>query len=272
MAEKKCVDLDNVSETLLITLYTRACESQRPDAVFKDEKSVEMVKRIDYDFSRARMQAHDEAAIIIRLREFDRFTREFLVRYPDAVVVHIGCGLDTRFDRVDNGLVEWYDLDLPHVINLRRELMGEDRGRYHLVGSSVFEDDWLETVNMHRQLPFLFLAEGVLPYFEEDQVRLLFRKLRDHFPGAEFIFDAMSPFVIWVDNLQLKHAKMEARLHWGLKNVRDIEKWSEDFRMLEEWYYFDHPEPRLKKYYWIRHFPAIAKSSGILHYQLGSPS
>jgi O-methyltransferase involved in polyketide biosynthesis len=263
-------NLTGISETLLIPLYARALESQRPDAMLKDDKAVELVERINYDFSRARVQAHDEVAIIMRMREFDRFARDFLARNPDAVVVHIGCGLDTRFERVDNGRLEWYDLDLPHVIKLRRELMGEETtGRYHLLGVSVFEDDWLEAVSIHRQRPFLFLAEGVLPYFEEAQVKSLFLKLRDQFPGAEFVFDGMAPFVIWADNLQLKHSKMDARLHWGLKSGKDIEAWDDAFTMLDEWYYFDHPEPRLGAYQWIRYFPAVAKSSGIFHYRLG---
>jgi len=261
--------LNNVSETLLITLHARSVESQRSDAMLKDEKAVEMVKKISYDFSRARLQAHDEIAIILRLRQFDRFTQEFLLRTSDAVVVHIGCGLDTRFDRVDNGQVEWYDLDLPPVIHLRRELMGEAGGRYHLLASSILEDDWLERISFHRSQPFLFLAEGVLPYFEEAHVKSLFFKIRDHFPAAEFVFDAMSPHVIWADNLQLKHSKMGARLRWGLKHGRDIETWDASFRMLGEWYYFDHPEPRLKAYQWIRYLPAVAKSSGVFHYKLG---
>jgi O-methyltransferase involved in polyketide biosynthesis len=269
MPEKIFVKLGGVPETLLITLYARAYESQRPDAMLKDDKAVEIVKRINYDFSRARVQAHDEVAIIMRMREFDRFAREFLRRSPDAVVVHIGCGLDTRFERVDNGRVEWFDLDLPQVISLRCELIEEESERYHLLASSVFDDGWLETVSIHRPRPILFLAEGVLPYFEEAQVKSLFFKVKDKFPGAEFVFDGMSPFVIWTDNLQLKHSKMAARLHWGLKYGRDIETWDDGFRMLGEWYYFDHPEPRLKAYYWIRYFPAVAKSSGIFHYQLG---
>jgi O-methyltransferase involved in polyketide biosynthesis len=270
MTKMDSQNLNDVSETLLITLFARAYESLRPDAMLKDEKAVALVKQINYDFSRARVQAHDEVAIIMRMREFDRFAREFLARNPDGVVLHIGCGLDTRFERVDNGRVEWYDLDLPHVIRLRRELMGDEMGRYHILSSSVFEDAWLEVFSIHRQRPILFLAEGVLPYFEETQVKSLFFKLRDKFPGAEFVFDGMSPFVIWADNLQLKHSKMEARLHWGLKRGKDIETWGDGFRMLGEWYYFDHPEPRLRAYQWIRYFPAVAKSSGIFHYRLGS--
>jgi O-methyltransferase involved in polyketide biosynthesis len=67
--------------------------------------------------------------------------------------------------------------------------------------------------------PFLFIAEGVFPYFEEAQVKGLFLTLRAHFPGAELVRDAHSPFIIWADNLHLALAKVKARLRWGLKAV-----------------------------------------------------
>ena len=135
--------LSGVSETLLITLYLRAMESQRPDALIKDEKAMELVTRMSYDFDRVRQIPLSEAnklVIILRNREFDRYARDFLRRHPDAVVVHIGCGLDSRFERVDNGQVEWYDLDFPDVIELRRKLLGGEEARYHLLGCSVLDN------------------------------------------------------------------------------------------------------------------------------------
>jgi len=127
MSETTKPNLDGVTETLLITLHLRAMESQRPDALIKDEKAVVLVKKINadglYDFSRIKSLHLSEAnkrVIILRNREFDRYARDFIARHPDAVVVHIGCGLDTRFKRVDNGQIVWYDLDLPNVIELRR--------------------------------------------------------------------------------------------------------------------------------------------------------
>ena len=127
MSETTKPNLDGVTETLLITLHLRAMESQRPDALIKDEKAVVLVKKINadglYDFSRIKSLHLSEAnkrVIILRNREFDRYARDFLDCHPDAVVVHIGCGLDIRFERVNNGQIEWYDLDLPNVIELRR--------------------------------------------------------------------------------------------------------------------------------------------------------
>ncbi len=228
MPEKTPPNLNGVSETLLITLYARSVESQRPDALIKDDRAVAMVKQMDCDFSRLRLHGHDEIALILRMKEFDRLTREFLARNPLAVVIHIGCGLDTRFERVDNGQVEWFDLDLPDVIELRKSLIGCEGERYHLLSGSVFEDAWLEATNSYRSRPFLFMAEGVLPYFETAQVKSLVLKLRNHVPGAELVCDAHTPFVIWMDNLQLAFAKIDARLRWGLKSwqrYRELGRW-----------------------------------------------
>ena len=269
MTEKILQSLEGVSETLLMTLYVRARESQRPDAMIHDDKAVEMVDRIAVDFSRLRMERHDEIAVILRMRKFDSHVCEFLRRNPDAAVVHIGCGLDTRFERVDNGRVEWFDLDVPDAIALRRKLIDNESKRYHMLAASAFEDGWLEEVSRYKPRPFIFVSEGVLPYFEEAQVKSLFLKLRDHFPGSELVCDAHTPFVIWADNVHLALWGLKVRMHWGLRNPRDVEGWGEGIRLLDEWNYYEDDEPRLKAFRWVRMIPALAKSAGIFHYKLG---
>ncbi len=263
------VQLGDVAETLLIPLYYRAKETQRPDALVKDEEAAAIVKQLNYDFSRIKLREHDEVAIILRLREFDRFARDFLNRCPDAVVVHIGCGLDTRFKRVDNGRVDWYDLDLPEVIELRRKLIGGEVERYHLLACSMFDHEWLDTVGIHRPRPILIKAEAVLMYFEEAQVKRLVLTLRECFPCAELVCDAVTPFMVRLNNLHLVLTPVRARVSWGLGHGQDLEKWGEGIRLLEEWFYFERPEPRLGAMQVMRHIPAIRKASGIFHYRLG---
>jgi len=100
MSEDNAQNLSDVAETLLIPLYVRAIESQRPDALLKDEKAVALITQTDRDFSwikRLKMDEGDKTALVLRNREFDRHVRDFLARHPQAVVVHIGCGLDSRF-------------------------------------------------------------------------------------------------------------------------------------------------------------------------------
>jgi O-methyltransferase involved in polyketide biosynthesis len=288
MSETKSVALSGVAETLLITLYIRAMESQRLDALIKDRKAVELVTRKNLDFTRVKQIPLSEAnklVIILRTREFDHYAQDFLARHPEAVVVHIGCGLDSRFERVaEGGRVEWYDLDFPNVIELRRKFIGDEKERYHLLGCSVLDNAWLDMVSAHQQppsgtqstqRPFLFLAEGISMHLKEAQVKSLVLTLRDHFPGAELVFDAYSPIHLLVSNLQTARAGF--RCHWGLWHGQEIEGWGDPstslraggIRLLDEWGYFDGPEPRLASIWWIRPFEPLFRTLRIYHFQLG---
>lgn len=267
--------LDGVAETLLLTLYIRALESRRPDALIKDEKAVALVQRMDYDFSsrfaKLRIDESDKLAIILRNREFDRYAREFMADNPEGVVVHIGCGLDARFERVDNGTVEWYDLDLPEVIDLRRRLVGDEGRRYHFLAYSAFDRAWVDLLSDLHRKPFLFLAEGFFMYFEVAQVRSLFSALRDHFPGAELVFDAFSPYIVRANNLRfmISRTNISAHYHWGLRNGKDVERWGAGICLLDQWGIFDRPEPRLTYPDWVRKIPLFANAIRIFHYRLG---
>jgi O-methyltransferase involved in polyketide biosynthesis len=269
MSEKLTSSLSGIPETLLIPLHVRAQESLREDAMLKDEAAVGIVRKLDINSSPMKLQKHDILAIILRAREFDRFARDFMKENPQGVVVHIGCGLDSRFERVDNGQIEWFDLDLPEVIDLRRKLMGHDGGRYHHLAYSVFDPPWIEEVSRLRPRPFLFIAEGVLPYFHEVQIKELVLKLQDTFPGAEMVFEGHSPWVVWGDNLQLAFSKVSARLKFSLKHGRDVEQWNKGIRLLDEWHYYGTGEPRVRPFRFMYTIPFLRNSTGIFHYQLG---
>ena len=274
MAETAKPNLSGVAETLLIPLYTRAMESQRPDAMIKDEKAVALVRQMSYDFGwfkQIPMGELERLTLILRSREFDRYAEAFMEHHPEAVVVHIGCGLDSRFERVDNGRVEWYDLDLPDVIELRRRFPGAEGPRHHLLGCSVLDNGWVETVRTQRQRPFLFIAEGVSMYLEGAQVRSLVLALREHFPGAELVLDAFSPFHIWRSNLQLVLAGLATRfprLRWGLWRGQEVESWGPGIHLLDDWGYLDRPEARLAPLRWLRHIPLASRAGRIYHFIL----
>jgi O-methyltransferase involved in polyketide biosynthesis len=146
----------------------------------------------------------------------------------------------------------------------------------------VLDGAWLDAVSAYRGRPFLFLAEGVLMYFTEAQVRWLVLTLRDHFPGAELVFDAFSPLFSWANNLRVKRTGVGARSQWALKHGRDLEAWGAastsstastsgaGIRLLDEWFPYITPEPRLARARSIRHIPLLARVLGIFHYRLGT--
>ncbi len=264
--------LSGVPETLLLPLYMRALESQRPDALLVDEQAVKLVQENAFDFERIKHAPHDEesqVAVILRSREFDRCVCEFCAHNLDPVVVYIGCGLDGRFERVDDGRVLWFDLDLPEVIALRRKYIGAESERHQFLAYSVFDPTWLARMEPYRARPVLFLAEGVLMYFSGEQVQALVQMLREHFPGAELVCDAFSPFFVWANNRRVARTQFGARCNWAIKHGTDLESWGEGIRLLAEWFPFRSSEPRLKHIAWARNIPLLAKTMGVYHYQLG---
>ncbi len=267
------INLSGISETSLAPLYWRAMETQRPDALIKDDKAVALVSQMGLDFSQVKKIKMNELLNTMRViftREMDRYVRSFLDHHPEAVVVHIGCGLDTRYDRVDNGHVEWYDLDLPDVIDLRRKIIGDEGEHYHLLACSVLEYAWMEAVKVHSTQQVLFLAETVFVYFTETQVRSLVLKLRDHFPGSELVFDGWRPFEVWLGNHYLSGSQFAGHMRWGFWNSQELEGWGDGIRLLEEWNFFDQPEPRLAPFRWMAPLFRLLKPMRIFHFQLGT--
>jgi O-methyltransferase involved in polyketide biosynthesis len=268
-------NLIGIPETYLAPLYWKAMETQRPDAMIRDEKAVALVTQGVLDFSQVseiRMNELLKAMRMIFTREFDRYARDFISHHPETVVIHIGCGFDSRFERVDNGQIEWFDLDLPEVIESRRRFIGDEAERYHLLACSVLEYAWLDVVKMASPRPILFLAETVFVYFTEMQVKSLVLTLRDHFPGAELVFDGWKPYEVWLANRYLSKSLFAGLMRWGLWEGRELESWGEGIRLLDEWGFFDQPEPRLDSYNWMAPIFRLFKPIRIFHFQLGEAS
>ena len=261
-------NLSPVEETALFPVYYRALESQRPDGLIQDRKAEELVNQIDFDFSKMKIQPFVQVGLILRVRQFDIRTRDYLARHPNGVVVYVGCGLDTRFDRVDNGQVEWYDLDLPEVIEVRRKLIPETP-RSHLLGYSVLDPIWMDCIGKLNGRPLFVVAEAVFPYLLREDVKRMVLTLADRFPGTELVFDAMSPLLVKIQNLEFMFDRMGVRLQWGFSHSQELEAWRPGFQLLSEWYHFEQPEPRLGLSRWMRYVPVFGKGARILQYRLG---
>ena len=184
------VDLQGVPETLLWNLYFRATEARRPDAVLRDQRAVELIDSIDYPFQQRFGKANpvQAQAQALRARAFDLQVTGFLERNPDATVVALGEGLETQAWRVDNGQVRWLTVELPETAKLRRSLL-PDSPRHRILAGSALDDDWMEQVDPTHAV--LISAQGLLMYFQPDDVHRLIERCGERFPGAVMLFDAM---------------------------------------------------------------------------------
>lgn len=180
------VDLGPVQETLLLPLFGRAQETSRGLGLLDDPKAVEMVARLDYDFSRWD-GLKTLRGLTIRTRMFDDHVRTFLERHPEGTVVEIGAGLNTRFERLDNGRAHWVELDLPDTMALRRQFFTET-DRRTLIAASALDTDWFATVQ-ERPGPFCFVSEAVLIYLDTPDAERAVQQIAAAFPGAVLVMD-----------------------------------------------------------------------------------
>ena len=180
MTERININLGNVQKTLFLPLWGRAEETKKKKPMLVDRTAARIIGQVDYDFSQMTQNLDDlsQIAWIKRSLICDQVIRKFLESYPEGTIVNIGCGLDTTFDRIDNGKLKWYDLDLSDVIELRRKFIQES-GRRKFIASSFLENEWLNGIEVKGNV--FFIAAGVLYYFEENQVKDFILRLTDKF-------------------------------------------------------------------------------------------
>ncbi len=201
--EKVKIRLSDESAASLGCLLGRAQLSKEYSSLFYDAKAVELAEKIDYDFSTSNMPFRGIMfnlflngnlpqfnLFMLRAKQFDDKLKVYITEHPRASVVNIGAGLDTTFYRVDNGIIHWYDLDLPAVIDVRKQLLPEpDRVTY--IAKSLLDPSWCDDIE-HTDHGVFLVAGGVLPWFNEPDVKQFFSTLADNFPGSEIVFDAVS--------------------------------------------------------------------------------
>jgi O-methyltransferase involved in polyketide biosynthesis len=238
--EAKKVRLPKEKETYLATLYGKALDAAAENPILGDHFAASAVARIDYDFKALKLPKGSEISLPMRAWHFDQWTRAFLAANPEATVLHLGCGLDTRVYRIDPGpKVRWFDVDFPDVIALRERLYPERDG-YRRVGSSVTDLAWLDAIP--GDTPVLVVAEGLVMYLREKDGTALFRRITEQFPSGQIAFDGYSRAMVrLVSRLAIvRGAKVE--LVWGINDPRDLEKRVPRLHLVESVAFLTMPE------------------------------
>jgi O-methyltransferase involved in polyketide biosynthesis len=217
--DKVKINLSGISRTLLTPLWERAQFSKEHSSLFNDPKAIEIVDKLDYDFPMSPQipfLSHLSLLFAARAKQFDDAINAYIIKHPRASLVNIGCGLDTTFYRIDNGFIHWYDLDLPRVIELRKQLIPETE-RSTCIAKSILDPTWCKDLRNTDDGVFM-IAGGVLMYFEESMVTQFFSLIADNLAGGEIVFDAPSKldddFEIWMKQLS-QEQREELSAAWG---------------------------------------------------------
>ena len=208
--EKVHIERNTVQETLVIPLYARKLCTEQYPKLFQDKKAVELMERMYYDFSphakKGKGLAYRFGALETAMRQYDIAweVRDYLKAHPEAAVVNLGCGLDMTGENCDNGQCKIYNLDLPDVIALRERLLpGTERVRNLAV--DLNDTGWFDQID--DSAGAVFFAAGVFYYFQAEQVKSLFSRMAERFPGGRLVFDAAGKTAVkvmiktWVKSL-----------------------------------------------------------------------
>lgn len=212
--------LTGVMETLLITLYIRAKDAMSSNPVINDTKAAEMIEKIDYDFRKFDNGMMSYYGVLARVKIMDEQVRKFINTNPDCVIVSVGCGLDTRFSRVDNGKIQWYNLDFPEVI-AQRKLFFEENDRVSNIPKSALDITWPKDINTDGK-KLLIISEGMLMYLKESEVKQFLQILTTSFDSFDAQFDLLYKGLVNKASMHDTLKKANAQFNWGVKDGSEV--------------------------------------------------
>lgn len=220
VTDKVSIDLRGAAQTMLTTLYCKALDAELDRPVLGDRFAKQSVDRIDYGWDALGVEDRWTPLVTIRAAQYDIWARQFLALHPEATVVHVGCGLDSRFFRLNpEPGVEWYDVDYPDVIALREKLFPA-HPQYRLVATSANEPSWIDQIPADR--PVLLLAEGISMYLTESDGIALLQRVVDRFPSGELQIDFYNWLAIRSQKTHRLQRQSGATLHWAVNSPADI--------------------------------------------------
>lgn len=221
--------MDSVNKTLYIPLYGKAYVSSQ--GILLSDPMAEAIWETE-GFPLKGKAASKWLAYYMAMRAavFDRWISEQSKRSPGAVVLHLGCGLDSRIRRV-NGTAAWYDVDFPEVIDVRRRFY-EETGSYHMIGGDLRQEQWLLRIPEGGHA--LVVMEGVSMYLEPEQLQRLLARLTARFDRVRLLMDCYTTAAAKASRYKNPINQVGVTQVWGLDDP-DMAAEGTGLRFLREW-------------------------------------
>jgi O-methyltransferase involved in polyketide biosynthesis len=185
------------------------------------------------DCGKFRLSASPIINIALRAKKLDQVALNFVTRHPDAVVLDLGAGLDTRRFRIGPpGAVDWYDIDFPEVITARRRLL-QARANAHGIGTDLTDPGWLDAIPTGR--PAVIVADGLLAFLTQEDMISLLTRLIGHFPSGEVAFNGYTRLAIWAAKHYHGTQSVAALIRSpGFDNPHEPERWNPRLKLVRE--------------------------------------
>jgi len=239
MSKKIRVEKNSVQETLVLPLFGKAWAVKNYPDIFKDHDVPKIMDQVDYDFSAMEKAASGIKGKIGSLAAATRQAalvwevRDYLKNHPKALVVNLGCGLDTAGHQADNGACRFANVDFPNVIELREQLIPSTE-REKNIASDLNDLSWFDKIDFRPEDGAVFIASGVFLYFKKDDVKRLLCAMAERFPGGRIAFDGQNQRGKDVDLKALKASGIDISTNFALdKPEEELKSWSDRFARVQ---------------------------------------
>lgn len=212
------MELNNESKTLFIPLLGKALMS-RDNLFLHDRKAEEIISKIDYDFNSLKQSRWLSMYMSVRALIIDELCNKYILEHPNATIIHLGCGLDSRCLRVSQNYKSWYDVDYEEVISIRKNFYNEDN-RHKMIGSSVIDFKWLDQIEDNDNI--MVVAEGLTMYLSEEEIRNLISRINERFGDVHLLFDAYTKKGVRSSKIKNPVNQMNAEIKYGIDNPEEF--------------------------------------------------
>ena len=210
---------EGVANTLFVPLVARIAISKEFPEYLYDRKALELEPDLPEGAAKGSSQ-YSNMASVSRYYNMDKMVSAFSEKHGICNVVYLGAGLETAYDRLHSKLpgVNWYEVDLPEVIDARRTIFGQ-REQETLIGGDMFKLEWVKEVD--TTLPTLLVVSGVFQYFHEEEIVVFIKACGEAFPKGEMIFDATSESGLAFTNWFIKRTgNKNALMYFGINDSK----------------------------------------------------
>ena len=194
----RTVKMDSVNKTLYIPLYGKALVSKK-GVILTDKKAEEIWQKVQFPLTKNSKSKWLAYFLGMRSAVFDEWTTQRLLQTPNAVVLHLGCGLDSRVERVSNPNALWFDVDFEQVIN-ERKLHYTQTPNYQMISADLKTPDFIDDLPQSQNA--IVILEGVSMYLSVSDLYKLFTKITTKYPNVNLLIDCYTTFAVNMSKLK----------------------------------------------------------------------
>lgn len=220
--------MNNVNKTLYIPLYGKSYVSKK-GLFITDKKAEEIWEAEKFSLKGKSKSKWLSYYMGIRSAVFDEWVKQQLIKLPDAVIIHIGCGLDSRILRVGAVNNKWYDVDFYEVIEERKRYFTET-DTYKMIAGDVRDTKWFASIKENKNA--IVIMEGVSMYLTNNEVKSLLDSLSSHFEKVALLVDCYTLFAVKITKLKNPINDVGVKTVYGIDDPKIFQ--SDNFCFIKE--------------------------------------